>query len=125
MKIVRIAAQAESRRREQPIIDALQVLDTHGVCRVTVETDEGITGTSAISFGRLDGAPAVLAHLVNEVLAPAVIGDGPVRHASEGSRHPRRRRLRRHPRHLGAVGSARHARPRQGHRHEERTAQRH
>lgn len=77
MKIVRIVARAESRRREQPISDALQVLDTSGVCRVTIETDEGIAGSGAITFGRLDGAPAVLAHFVNEVLAPEVIGEDP------------------------------------------------
>lgn len=77
MKITRVAAQAESRRRAQPLSDALQLLDTHGVCHVTVETDEGIAGSGAISFGRLDGAPAVLAQFVNEVLAPAIVGDDP------------------------------------------------
>ncbi len=77
MKITRITAQAESRRRSQPLSDALQVLDTHGACRITVETDEGISGRGTISFGRLDQAPAVLAQLVEQMLAPEVIGDDP------------------------------------------------
>ena len=77
MKITRITAQAESRRREQPVSDALQVLDTHGVCRITVETDAGISGQGDITFGRLDQAPAVLAHLVTDLLAPVVVGDDP------------------------------------------------
>ena len=77
MKITRITAQAESRRREQPVGDALQVLDTHGICRVTVETDAGISGRGDITFGRLDRAPAVLAHLVTDLLAPEVVGDDP------------------------------------------------
>jgi L-alanine-DL-glutamate epimerase-like enolase superfamily enzyme len=77
MKIVRVTADAESRRRAQPSSDALQVLDTHGTCRVKIETDGGIVGSGAITFGRLDGAPAVLAQLVNEVLAPAIVGEDP------------------------------------------------
>lgn len=77
MKITRVTAQAESRRRPRPMNDALQVLDTSGVCRITVETDEGIVGHGAITFGRLDRGPAVLAVLVEEMLGPAIIGDDP------------------------------------------------
>jgi L-alanine-DL-glutamate epimerase-like enolase superfamily enzyme len=75
MQITRVIAEAESRRRPRPVRDALQVLDTRGVCRVTVETSAGITGQAAISFGRLDAGPAILAHLVNDELAPAVVGE--------------------------------------------------
>lgn len=77
MKITRVVAQAEAARRPQPISDALQVLDTHGVCRVTVETDAGITGRASISFGRLDAAPALLARLIADELAPVVVGTDP------------------------------------------------
>lgn len=77
MKVTRVLATAESRRRENPARDALQTLDTHGVCRVTVETTEGINGHGSIGFGRLDAAPAVLAHLINDELAPAVVGEDP------------------------------------------------
>lgn len=74
MKITHVTATAESQRRSHPIRDALQLLDTDGVCRVVIETSEGVTGRSAISFGRGDQAPALLAQLINDELAPAVIG---------------------------------------------------
>ncbi len=77
MKITVVTAEAESRRRPRPLNDALQVLDTSGACRITVTTDEGIVGRGTISFGRLDRGPAVLASLVEEILAPAIIGDDP------------------------------------------------
>lgn len=77
MKISRVLASAESRRREQPIADALQVLDTHGACQITIETSDGVIGRATIGFGRLDAAPAILAHLINDELAPAVIGADP------------------------------------------------
>jgi L-alanine-DL-glutamate epimerase-like enolase superfamily enzyme len=77
MRITSITAQAESRRRPRPIHDALQVLDTAGACRITVTTDEGLIGRGVITFGRLDRGPAVLATLVEELLAPAIIGDDP------------------------------------------------
>ena len=77
MKVTRVTARAESERRPTPLRDALQDLDTRGVCRVTIETDEGVAGASSISFGRLDAAPALLAALVTEELAPAVVGEDP------------------------------------------------
>jgi L-alanine-DL-glutamate epimerase-like enolase superfamily enzyme len=75
LKITNVTATAESRRRPNPIYDAIQALDTDGACRVVIETDEGVTGRSNIFFGRGDQAPAILAHLINDVLAPAVIGE--------------------------------------------------
>ncbi len=77
MRSTQVTAQGESQRRTHPAGDALQLLDTHGVCRVTVETSEGITGSAAISFGRLDPAPGLLAHLITVELAPAVVREGP------------------------------------------------
>jgi L-alanine-DL-glutamate epimerase-like enolase superfamily enzyme len=64
-------------RREQPLRDAIQWLDTRGTCSITIETDQGVSGSSAIFFGRGAAAPALLAKLVNEELAPAVIGEDP------------------------------------------------
>jgi L-alanine-DL-glutamate epimerase-like enolase superfamily enzyme len=75
LKITKVTATAESRRRPNPIRDALQSLDTEGVCRVVIETSEGVTGSSSTYFGRGDQAPAVLAHLINGELAPAIIGE--------------------------------------------------
>jgi L-alanine-DL-glutamate epimerase-like enolase superfamily enzyme len=75
LKITNVTATAESRRRQYPIRDALQSLDTDGSCRVVIETSEGISGRSNIFFGRGDRAPDILAHLINDELAPAVIGE--------------------------------------------------
>ena len=77
MKITNVVATATSTRRANPVRDALQLLDSHGNCRVTIETDDGLTGQGSISFGRVDAAPAVLAHLINDELAPAVVGEDP------------------------------------------------
>lgn len=77
MKITKVHATATSERRAEPIRDALQTLDTRGHCLITIETSEGIRGTSSTYFGRVEKAPMVLAQLVNEVLGPAIIGDDP------------------------------------------------
>ena len=77
MKIIRVMATAESRRRSEPLRDAMQLLDTQGTCTVTIKTDEGITGHARIFFGRLDSAPAILARLIDDELAPAVVGEDP------------------------------------------------
>lgn len=74
VRITSVRATATSQRRADPVHDALQELDTHGACRVEIETSEGITGRSTIGFGRLQGAPEVLATLVEKELAPALIG---------------------------------------------------
>src|SRR5262245_36652648 len=75
MKITNVTATAESRRRPNPIRDAIQALDTDGACRVVIETSAGVAGRSSIFFGRGDQSPAILAHLINNALGPAVIGE--------------------------------------------------
>ncbi len=77
MKIQRVVAEASVQPRAEPIRDAIQVLDTRGFCRVTIETDDGMSGHGDIYFGRVAASPAILAHLVNEELAPAVVGEDP------------------------------------------------
>lgn len=57
--------------------DALQLLDTRGTCSITIETDQGVSGSSSIYFGRGQAAPGVLAKLINEELAPIVVGEDP------------------------------------------------
>jgi L-alanine-DL-glutamate epimerase-like enolase superfamily enzyme len=74
VKITKVTATAESRRRPNPIRDAIQSLDTDGACRVVIETSEGVTGQSSIFFGRGERVPDILAHLINDELAPAVVG---------------------------------------------------
>lgn len=77
MKITKVSATATVERRTEPIRDALQTLDTRGNCHITIETSEGVTGNSDTYFGRVEGAPRVLAQLVNEILGPAIVGDDP------------------------------------------------
>jgi L-alanine-DL-glutamate epimerase-like enolase superfamily enzyme len=75
LKITKVTATAESRRRTNPIRDALQSLDTYGACRVAIETDADVTGSSSIFFGRGERVPGILAQLINDELAPAVVGE--------------------------------------------------
>jgi L-alanine-DL-glutamate epimerase-like enolase superfamily enzyme len=77
MKITQVSATATSERRANPVTDALQSLDTHGACRVRIETSAGVVGVASIDFGRVDAAPAILAHLINEEFAPAIVGKDP------------------------------------------------
>lgn len=78
MRISRVVATPEvAPPRPDPIRDALQVLDGGGTVRLRVETDDGVAGVSATSFGRLRGAATVLAALINEELAPALLGEDP------------------------------------------------
>lgn len=77
MKITNVEATYSSERRTQPNRDALQWLDTRGICKVTIESSEGARGSSSTYFGRVDKAPEVLALLVNGVLGPAIMGEDP------------------------------------------------
>lgn len=77
MKVTRVVATSEVHMRETAMRDALQVLDTRGTCSITVETDQGVSGTSSIYFGRGAAVPGVLAKMVNEELGPAVVGEDP------------------------------------------------
>ncbi len=62
-------------RAANPIRDALQTLTGGGSVTVEVETEDGLVGTGSSSFGRIDGAPRTLAVLVEEELAPKVVGE--------------------------------------------------
>jgi L-alanine-DL-glutamate epimerase-like enolase superfamily enzyme len=77
MKVTELHATSEVEQRAQPMQDALQWLDTRGTCHITLETDQGVCGSSSIYFGRGAAAPGVLAKLINEELAPQVIGEDP------------------------------------------------
>jgi L-alanine-DL-glutamate epimerase-like enolase superfamily enzyme len=77
MKITRVVATSEVAMRDNPSRDALQLLDTRGECRVTVETDQGIAGSSSTFFGRGEASPGILEKIINDELAPAVIGEDP------------------------------------------------
>lgn len=57
-----------------PIRDALQALPGAGAVRVAVTSDDGITGAGEAGFGRIAGAPAALAALIEHELKPIVVG---------------------------------------------------
>ncbi|MGI8869119.1 MAG: mandelate racemase/muconate lactonizing enzyme family protein [Mycobacteriales bacterium] len=59
---------------DDPIRDALQTLTGGGSVSVEIDSDDGLTGRSETSFGRLDGAPRTLATLISAELAPIVRG---------------------------------------------------
>ncbi len=63
--------------REKPIRDALQTLSGGGIVTVKVHTDNGIVGAGSAGFGRIQGAPKTLKVLIDEELAPIVIGRDP------------------------------------------------
>lgn len=77
MIVAKVVATAHVQKRERPMRDALQTLDTAGYTLIEVHTDTGIVGKASIYFGRIDRGPAVLAQIVNEVLGPAVVGRDP------------------------------------------------
>lgn len=77
MKITHIDVEFTSVAKHRPIRDALQILDRNGSTRVTIHTDDGISGTSDTYFGRVAASPSVLAALVRDELAPEIIGDDP------------------------------------------------
>ena len=77
MIVTSVTATAKMGRRERPMRDALQTLDSTGHTHIEITTDTGVVGKAAIYFGRVERGPAVLAQLVNEVLGPAVVGRDP------------------------------------------------
>lgn len=80
MKVIEV--EVTPRRREPnptPIRDALQTLPGAGSVRVEVRTDEGVTGTGEVGFGRIGGAPDALTALIEHELKPLVVGTDPAR----------------------------------------------
>jgi L-alanine-DL-glutamate epimerase-like enolase superfamily enzyme len=77
MKVTQVTATAKTGRRERPMRDALQTLDTTGHTLIEIQSDSGVVGKSTIYFGRIEAGPRVLSQLVNEVLGPAVVGRDP------------------------------------------------
>ena len=70
-------AVTEHGENPRPIADALQELPGAGSVHVDLRTDEGVTGSSDISFGRIRGAPRALAALIEHELKPLVLGTDP------------------------------------------------
>lgn len=77
MIVTRVVTEVSSAEKRHPVRDAIQTLDRDGHCRVRIETDEGVVGESSTYFGREAASPALLARLVDDLLAPAVVGQDP------------------------------------------------
>lgn len=78
MEITDVAVEAvQTAPDPTPIADALQTLPGAGTVTVTVELDTGITGEGSVGFGRISGAPATLAALIEAELTPHIIGSNP------------------------------------------------
>lgn len=60
-----------------PKRDALQALPGSGSVTITIETDDGVTGSSQVGFGRIAGAPDALAALIEHELKPLILGQDP------------------------------------------------
>ncbi|TDO44423.1 L-alanine-DL-glutamate epimerase-like enolase superfamily enzyme [Kribbella sp. VKM Ac-2571] len=77
MKITAVTVEVTSEPKAHPVRDAIQLLDRNGVTRVRIDTDEGVSGVSTTYFGRVESSPDVLAKIVTDQLAPAIIGEDP------------------------------------------------
>ena len=77
MKITDVSVEVVSKEKAHAVRDAIQLLDRDGHTRVRIDTDEGVSGVSDTYFGRVASSPAVLAQIVTEQLAPAIIGEDP------------------------------------------------
>jgi L-alanine-DL-glutamate epimerase-like enolase superfamily enzyme len=78
MKVTEIEAVVRMHEvRGEPKRDALQVLSGGGSVTVTVRTDEGVSGKGSAGFGRIRSAADLLKRIVDEELAPLVLGEDP------------------------------------------------
>jgi L-alanine-DL-glutamate epimerase-like enolase superfamily enzyme len=73
LRIVSVSATADSVRRPT-FTDARQSIDTDGNCQVEVVLANGARGSSTVGFARIDRAPYVLASMINEEVAPVLVG---------------------------------------------------
>ncbi|MGW6276450.1 mandelate racemase/muconate lactonizing enzyme family protein [Kribbella sp. NPDC055071] len=77
MKIKEISVEVVSEAKSHAVRDAIQLLDRNGQTRVRIDTDEGVSGVSTTYFGRVASSPAILARIITEQLAPAIVGEDP------------------------------------------------
>src|SRR5688572_20477080 len=78
MKVTRIETALRLREPSpDPIRDALQALPGSGTVEVLLHTDDGLTGRGDAGFGRIAGGPRAVQVIVEEVLAPLVVGRDP------------------------------------------------
>jgi len=78
MRITKLEITVKGRSpNPDPIRDALQALPGSGSVCVDLHTDQGVSGSGEVGFGRIAGGPAALAALIEHELKPLVIGTDP------------------------------------------------
>src|SRR5262245_17327941 len=78
MKVTRIETRLALRDPSpRPIRDAIQALPGAGSLEVLVHTDDGLVGRGEAGFGRIRGGPRTVQVIVEEILAPLVVGRDP------------------------------------------------
>jgi L-alanine-DL-glutamate epimerase-like enolase superfamily enzyme len=78
MKVTQLEIEVIPREpNPNPIRDALQALPGAGAVRVKLGTDEGVSGTGEVGFGRIQGAPKALAALIEHELKPLILNQDP------------------------------------------------
>jgi L-alanine-DL-glutamate epimerase-like enolase superfamily enzyme len=75
MKVTDLIVTTNRREpKANPNRDAIQALTSPGSVSVTIQTDEGHSGSGNSNFGRVAGAPDALSAVIEHVLKPLVVG---------------------------------------------------
>jgi L-alanine-DL-glutamate epimerase-like enolase superfamily enzyme len=78
MKITSVETAVQMQEvKGEPKRDALQALSGGGTVTVTVHSDEGVAGKGSAGFGRVRSAAGTLQRIIDESLAPLVVGEDP------------------------------------------------
>jgi L-alanine-DL-glutamate epimerase-like enolase superfamily enzyme len=77
MKVTSVTMTVISHEVKNPVSDAMWTYDGGGHLITRVHTDEGITGYAHTNFGRIKKGAYILKTLIEEELAPALIGQDP------------------------------------------------
>lgn len=79
MRIDRVETIVLQRQVERPVADSLHVYDVGGHLLIRIYTDDGIVGTAVTNFGRIHSGMATVKMIIDNELAPVLIGKNPHR----------------------------------------------
>lgn len=77
MKITKVSIEVSSAPKRHAVRDAIQLLDRDGLTTLTIDTDDGVTGTSRTYFGRVPSSPGLLGAIITEQFAGELVGEDP------------------------------------------------
>jgi L-alanine-DL-glutamate epimerase-like enolase superfamily enzyme len=77
MKVTSVTMTVISHEVKNPVSDAMWTYDAGGNLITRIHTDEGITGYAHTYFGRIKKGAYILKTLIEDELAPAIIGQDP------------------------------------------------